>query len=47
LESHAFELLLHFPLLFVQLVLSLLLLLQELLQALLLPQSLLIIAALR
>jgi hypothetical protein len=46
LKSHAFQLLLNFPLLFVQLVLPLLLLLQLLLQALLLSKRLLIAAAL-
>jgi hypothetical protein len=46
LKPHAFQLLLNFPLLFVQLVLSLLLLLQLLLQPLLLPEGLLITAAL-
>jgi hypothetical protein len=45
LKPHAFQLLLHFPLLLIQLVLSLLLLL-ELLCKLLLPQRLLVTAAL-
>lgn len=46
LQPHVFQLLLHLPLLFVQLVLALLLLLKPLLQNLLLSKGLLITAAL-
>jgi hypothetical protein len=46
LKSHAFELLLNLPLLFVQLILPILLLLQLLFQLLLLPEGLLGTAAL-
>jgi hypothetical protein len=46
LQSHAFQLLLDFALLLVELVLPLLLLLQLLLEAFLLPERLLIVAAL-
>ncbi len=46
LKSQGFELLLNFPLLFVQLILPLLLLLKQFFQALLLPERLQITAAL-